>query len=151
MNRESNLYLCSILNHKKTALIADRDNLSRSAKETSEKLDQIGKEIKSLNEGLGLLKSLPAEPTAPEKQDNPSTTPVETPAAPHLSDDTATRIRGVLELNVDALRDAADKVGALLCLLPDDKKLIQARFDAFRVIEQARQDLNEFNAAFPKK
>lgn len=72
-------------------------------------------------------------------------------SAPHISDDTANRIRGVLELNVDALRDAADKVGALLCLLPDDKKLIQARFDAFRVIEQACDDLNEFNAAYPKK
>lgn len=151
MNRETNLYLRSILGREKSALIADRDNLSRSAKETSEKLDQIGKEIKNLNEGLDLLKSLPAEPSAPEKQDNPSTAPIEAPAAPHLSDDTAARIRGILELNVDALRDAADKVGALLCLLPDDKKLIQARFDAFRVIEQARQDLNEFNAAFPQK
>lgn len=151
MNRETNLYLRSILGREKAALIADRDNLSRTVKEKSEKLDQIDKEIKNINEGLGLLKSLPAEPTAPEKQNTPSTAPIETPAAPHLSDDTATRIRGVLELNVDALRDAADKVGALLCLLPDDKKLIQARFDAFRVIEQARQDLNEFNEVYPKK
>lgn len=117
MNRETNLYLRSILGREKCALTADRDNLSRSAKETSEKLDQIGKEIKNINEGLALLKSLPNEPAAPEKQD----TPIETPAAPHISDDTANRIRGVLELNVDALRDAADKVGALLCLLPDDK------------------------------
>lgn len=155
MNRETNLYLRSILGREKAALIADRDNLSRSAKETSEKLDQIGKEIKNINEGLGLLKSLPDEPTAPEKQETPIPTPIPTPieatAAPHLSDETATRIRGILELNVDALRDAADKVGALLCLLPDDKILIQARFDAARVIEQACDDLNEFNKAYPEK
>lgn len=152
MNRETNLYLRSILVREKAALIAERGNLyPRPINEAFEKMIQIDDGIKRINEGLDLLKSLPAEPTAPEKQDNPNTTPIEAPAAPHLSDDTATRIRGVLELNVDALRDAADKVGALLCLLPDDKKLIQARFDAFRVIEQARQDLNEFNAAFPKK
>ena len=151
MNRETNLYLRSILGREKAALIADRDNLSRSAKEKTEKLDQIGKEIKNINEGLDLLKGLPNEPTAPEKQDTPSTTPIETPAAPHLSDDTAARIRNVLETNVDALRDATASVGAFLSLLPDDKILIQTRFDGFRLIEQARQDLNEFNAVFPKK
>ena len=151
MNRETNLYLRSILGREKAALIADRDNLSRSAKETSEKLDQIGKEIKSLNEGLGLLKSLPNEPTAPEKQDTPSTTPVETPAAPRLCDDTANRIRKALGLYVDSLRKAAANVDELLCLFPDAKKLIQARFDAARVIEQACDDLNEFNKAYPEK
>ena len=140
MNRETNLYLRSILGREKAALIADRDNLSRSAKEKTEKLDQIGKEIKSINEGLGLLKGLPNEPTAP----------VETPA-PRLSDDTAARIRNVLETNVDALRDAAASVGAFLSLLPDDKILIQTRFDGFRLIEQARQDLNEFNEVYPEK
>lgn len=151
MNRETNLYLRSILGREKASLIADRDNLSRSAKETSEKLDQIGKEIKSLNEGLGLLKSLPAEPTAPEKQDTPSTTPIEAPAAPRLSDDTAARIRNVLETNVDALRDAVASVGAFLSLLPDDKILIRTRLDGFRLIEQTRQDLNEFNEVYPEK
>ena len=76
-----------------------------------------------------------------------------TPAfcAPHLSDDTANRIRKALGLYVDSLRKAAASVGELLQLLPDDKKLIQARFDAFRLIEQARQDLNEFNEAYPER
>lgn len=76
-----------------------------------------------------------------------------TPAfcAPRLSDDTANRIRKALGLYVDSLRDAASKVGALLSLLPDDKKLIQARFDAFGLIEQARQALNEFNAVYPEE
>ena len=71
--------------------------------------------------------------------------------APRLSDDTADRIRKAIGLYVDSLKDAASKVGALLSLLPDDKKLIQARFDAFRLIEQARQDLTEFNAVYPEE
>lgn len=76
-----------------------------------------------------------------------------TPAfcAPRLSDDTANRIRKALGLYVDALRKASANVGELLQLLPDDKKLIQARLDAFRLIEQARQDLNEFNESYPKE
>lgn len=76
-----------------------------------------------------------------------------TPAfcAPRLSDETANRIRKALGLYVDSLRKAAASVGELLQLLPDDKKLIQARFDAFRLIEQARQDLNEFNAVYPEE
>lgn len=144
MNRETNLYLRSILVREKSALIADRDNISMPAEAAIEKLDRINKEIKSINEGIGLLKSLPNEPTAPVEP------PVEAPA-PRLSDDTANRIRNVLETNVDALRDAAASVGAFLSLLPDDKILIQTRFDGFRLIEQARQDLNEFNEVFPKK
>lgn len=144
MNRETNLYLRSILGREKCALTAERGNLPKSPKEAFEKLAQIDERIKFINEGLSLLKSLPNEPATPVE------TPVETPA-PRLSDDTANRIRGVLELNVDALRDAASKVGALLILLPDDKRLIQARFDAARVIEQACDDLNEFNKAYPKK
>lgn len=71
--------------------------------------------------------------------------------APRLSDETANHIRKALGLYVDTLRKAAASVGDLLQLLPDDKKLIQARFDAFRLIEQARQDLNEFNEAYPRK
>lgn len=71
--------------------------------------------------------------------------------APRLSDDTANRIRNALGLYVDSLRDAASKVGELLDLLPDNKRLIQARFDAFRLIEQARQDLNEFNTVYPEE
>lgn len=71
--------------------------------------------------------------------------------APRLSDDTANRIRKALGMYVDSLRDAASKVAALLNLLPDDKRLIQARFDAFRLIEQARQDLDEFNAVYPEE
>lgn len=59
---------------------------------------------------------------------------------PRLSDDTAARIRNVLETNVDALRDAVASVGAFLSLLPDDKILIQTR-----------QDLNEFNEVYPEK
>lgn len=76
-----------------------------------------------------------------------------TPAfsTPRLPDDTANRIRKALGLYVDTLRKAAASVGELLQLLPDDKKLIQSRFDAFRLIEQARQDLNEFNAAYPEE
>nr|DAF68078.1 MAG TPA: hypothetical protein [Caudoviricetes sp.] len=76
-----------------------------------------------------------------------------TPAfyAPRLPDDTANRIRKALGLYIDTLRKAAASVGELLQFLPDDKKLIQARFDAFRLIEQARQDLNEFNEAYPEK
>lgn len=85
---------------------------------------------------------------------DPTTTPVETPVeapAPRLSDDTANHIRKALGMYVDSLRDAASKVGALLDLLPDDKRLIQARFDAFRLVEQARQDLTEFNAVYPEE
>lgn len=76
-----------------------------------------------------------------------------TPAfcAPRLSDETANRIRKALGLYVDSLRKAAASVGELLQLLPDDKKLIQARFDAFRLVEQARQDLTEFNAVYPEE
>lgn len=144
MNRETNLYLRSILGREKCALIAERDNISMPAEAAIEKLDRIGKEIKSINEGIGLLKRLPDEPTTPVE------TPVEA-SAPRLSDDTANRIRGVLELSVAASRDAASKVDALLFLLPDDKSLIQARLDGFRLIEQARQDLNEFNEVYPEK
>lgn len=76
-----------------------------------------------------------------------------TPAfcAPCLPNDTANRIRNALGLYVDSLRKAAANVGELLQLFPDDKILIHARFDAFRAIEQARQDLNEFNEAYPEK
>ena len=71
--------------------------------------------------------------------------------APRLSDDTADHIRKALGLYVDSLRDSASKVDELLNLLPDNKRLIQARFDAFSLIEQARQDLNEFNAVYPEE
>lgn len=71
--------------------------------------------------------------------------------APRLSDDTANRIRGVLELSVAASRDAASKVDALLFLLPDDKSLIQARLHGVKLLEQALQDLHEFNEVYPKK
>lgn len=96
-------------------------------------------------EALEAFKQLLTDPTI-----TPVETPVETPA-PRLSDDTANRIRNALGMYVDSLRDAASKVGALLYLLPDDKKSIQARFDAFRLIEQARQDLDEFNAVYPEE
>ena len=78
---------------------------------------------------------------------------IEAPAfcAPRLSDDTANRIRKALGLYVDSLIKAASNVDELLCILPDAKKLIQARLDGFRLIEQARQDLNEFNEVYPKK
>lgn len=76
-----------------------------------------------------------------------------TPAfcAPRLPDDTANRIRKALGMYVDSLIKAAANVDELLQLLPDAKKLIQARFDAARLIDQARQDLNEFNKAYPEK
>ena len=144
MNRETNLYLRSILGREKSALIAERDNISMPAEAAIEKLDRINKEIKRINEGIGLLKRLPDEPTAPVE------TPVETPA-PRLPDDTANRIRKALGLYVDSLIKAAANVDDLLCLFPDAKKLIQARFDAARVIEQACDDLNKFNKAYPEK
>lgn len=96
-------------------------------------------------EALEAFKQLLTDPTT-----TPVDTPIETPA-PTLSDDTANRIRKAIGLYVDSLKDAASKVGALLNLLPDDKKLIQARFDAFRLIEQARQALTEFNAVYPEE
>ena len=99
------------------------------------------------------------ESPAPEKQaplfenaqdDAPITTPVEAPA-PRLSDDTANHIRKALGLYVNALRKVAAKAEELLQLLPGDKKLIQARFEAFRLNEQARQALDEFNAVYPEE
>lgn len=156
MKPETNLFLRSLIGKEKARLIAEKSrivsaNCSQSPAslrlppEDVDKIIQIDRDAKELNSALSELKE------EAKKQDNPSTTPIEAPAAPHLSDDTANRIRGVLELNLDALRKAAAKVGELLQLLPGDKILIQARFDAFRVVEQARQDLNEFNAAFPPK
>lgn len=71
--------------------------------------------------------------------------------APRLPDDTATRIREVLLLNVDSLRKAAAHVDDLLCLFPDAPILIKARFDGVRLIDQACDDLNEFNKAYPEK
>lgn len=144
MNRETNLYLRSILGREKCALTADLSNLPKSPKEAFEKLAQIDEKIKFINEGLNLLKRLPDEPTATVEP------PVEAPA-PRLSDDTANRIRGVLELNVAASRDAASKVDALLFLLPDDKRLIQARLHGVKLLEQGLQDLHEFNEVYPKK
>lgn len=156
MKPETNLFLRSLIGEKKARLIAEKTrivsgNCSKSPAslrlppEDVDKIIQIDRDAKELNDALSELKE------EAKKQDNPSTTPIEAPATPRLPDDTATRIRGVLKLNVDSLIGAAEKVGALLCLLPDDKKLIQARFDAFRLIEQARQDLNEFNEAYPEK
>lgn len=72
-------------------------------------------------------------------------------STPRLPDDTANSIRKALGLYVDTLRKEAANVGELLQIFPDDKILIHARFDAFRAIEQARQDLNEFNAAYPEE
>ncbi len=80
----------------------------------------------------------------------PVETPVET-SAPRLSDDTANRIRGVLELNIAASRDAASRVDTLLFLFQADKRLIQARLHGVNLLEQARQDLDEFNAVYPEK
>lgn len=103
------------------------------------------------------------ESPAPEKQDHlgkkapfivldnaPITTPVEAPAH-RLSDDTANHIREALGLYVNALRKSAANAEELLQFLPGDKKLIQARLEAFRLNEQARQDLNEFNAVYPEE
>lgn len=156
MKPETNLFLRSLIGKEKSRLLTEKTrivsaNCSQSPEslrlppEDVDKIIQIDRDAKELNDALSELKE------DAKRQGNPSTTPIESPAAPHISEDTATRIRGVLKLNVDSLKGAAEKVGALLCLLPDDKKLIQARFDAFRLIEQARQDLNEFNAAYPEK
>lgn len=156
MKPETNLFLRSLIGKEKSRLLTEKTrivsaNCSQSPEslrlppEDVDKIIQIDRDAKKLNDALSELKE------EAKKQDNPSTTPIETPAAPHISDDTATRIRKALGLYVDALRKAAANVGELLQFLPDDKKLIQARFDAFRLIEQARQDLNEFNEAYPEK
>jgi hypothetical protein len=156
MKPETNLFLRSLIGREKARLIAEKfrivsGNCSRSPAslcfppEDVDKIIQIDRDAKELNSALSELKE------EAKKQGNPSPTPIEAPAAPHLSDDTANRIRKALGLYVDSLRKAAASVGELLQLLPDDKKLIQARFDAFRLIEQARQDLNEFNEAYPEK
>ena len=156
MKPETNLFLRSLIGKEKSRLLTEKTrivsaNCSQSPEslrlppEDVDKIIQIDRDAKELNDALSELKE------EAKKRDNPIPIPIEAPAAPHISEDTATRIRGVLKLNVDSLKGAAEKVGALLCLLPDDKKLIQARFDAFRLIEQARQDLDEFNAAYPEE
>lgn len=156
MKPETNLFLRSLIGKEKSRLLTEKTriisaNCSQSPEslrlppEDVDKIIQIDRDAKELNSALSELKE------EAKKQGNPSPTHIEAHAAPHLSDDTATRIRKALGLYVDSLRDAASKVGALLSLLPDDRKLIQARFDAFRLIEQARQDLNKFNEAYPEK
>ena len=156
MKPETNLFLRSLIGKEKARLRAEKtrtvsNNCAQSPAslrlppEDVDKIIQIDRDAKELNSALSELNE------EAKKQGNPSPTPIEAPAAPHLSDDTANRIRKALGLYVDSLRDAASKVGALLSLLPDDRKLIQARFDAFRLIEQARQDLNEFNEVYPEK
>lgn len=122
----------------------DKLSFGTSFLEISRREIALNREQKAA-EALEAFRQLLTDPTT-----TPVDTPIETPA-PRLSDDTANRIRKALGLYVDSLRDAASKVGALLSLLPEDKKLIQARFDAFRLIEQARQDLNEFNAVYPEE
>lgn len=146
MKFETNLFLRTLIGEKKSRLLEEDARIPlRCSPEAADRIIQIYQELKALNSAFSELKE------EEKKQDNPSTTPIETPAAPHISDDTATRIRKALGLYVDALRKAAANVGELLQLLPDDKTLIQARFDAFRLIEQARQDLDEFNAAYPEE
>ena len=160
MKPETNLFLRSLIGKEKSRLLTEKTrivsaNCSQSPEslrlppEDVDKIIQIDRDAKELNDALSELKE------EAKKRDNPIPIPIpipiEAPPPPHNSEDTATRIRGVLKLNVDSLKGAAEKVGALLCLLPDDKKLIQARFDAFRLIEQARQDLDEFNAAYPEE
>lgn len=156
MKPETNLFLRSLIGKEKARLIAEKTRIViaicsqspvslRLPPENVAKIIQIDRDAKELNDALSELKE------EAKKQDSPSTTPIEAPATPRLPDDTANRIRKALGLYVDSLRKAAANVGELLQLLPDNKKLIQARFDAFRLIEQARQDLNEFNAAHPEE
>lgn len=164
MKPETNLFLRSLIGKEKARLCAEKtrivsDNCAQSPAslrlppEDVDKIIQIDRDAKELNSALSELRE-EAEKQANlgknAQDDAPITAPVEAPA-PRLSDDTADRIRKALGLYVDSLRDAASKVGALLDLLPDDKRLIQARFDAFRLIEQARQDLTEFNAVYPEE
>lgn len=145
MKFETNLFLRTLIGEKKSRLLEEDARIPlRCSPEAADRIIQIYQELKALNSAFSELKE------EEKKQDNPSTTPIEAPAAPPLPDDTANRIRKALGLYVDSLRKSAASVGELLQLLPDDKKLIQARFDAFRLIEQARQDLNEFNAAYPE-
>lgn len=146
MKFETNLFLRTLIGEKKSRLLEEDARIPlRCSPEAADRIIQIYQELKALNSALSELKE------EEKKQDNPSTTPIEAPATPRLPDDTANRIRKALGLYVDTLRKAAASVGELLQLLPDDKKLIQARFDAFRLIEQARQDLDEFNAAYPEE
>lgn len=146
MKFETNLFLRTLIGEKKSRLLEEDARIPlRCSPEAADRIIQIYQELKALNSAFSELKE------EENKQDNPSTTPIEAPATPPLPDDTANRIRKALGLYVDTLRKAAASVGELLQLLPDDKKLIQARFDAFRLIEQARQDLNEFNEAYPEK
>lgn len=70
MNRETNMYLRSILDREKAALIASRGNLPKSAKEAIEKLHEIDKGVKSINEGLNLLMILPADSPTTETVEN---------------------------------------------------------------------------------
>lgn len=168
MKPETNLFLRSLIGKEKQRLIAEKTrivsgNCSQSPAslrlppEDVDKIIQIDRDAKELNSALSELRK-EVEKQAPlgeNAQDYaPITihvdTPVEAPA-PRLSDDTANRIRKALGLYVDALRKASAPVDELLQLLPDDKKLIQARFDACRLIDQARQDLNEFNEAYPEE
>lgn len=70
MNRETNMYLRSILDREKAALIASRGNLPKSAKEAIEKLHEIDKGVKSIDEGLNLLMILPADSPTTETVEN---------------------------------------------------------------------------------
>lgn len=164
MKPETNLFLRSLIGKEKSRLLTEKTRIVsnncaqspaslRLPPEDVDKIIQIDRDAKKLNSALSELRE-EAEKQAPlgenAQDDAPITNPVEAPA-PRLSDETANHIRKALGLYVDTLRKAAASVGDLLQLLPDDKKLIQARFDAFRLIEQARQDLNEFNEAYPRK
>lgn len=168
MKPETNLFLRSLIGKEKQRLIAEKTrivsgNCSQSPAplrlppEDVDKIIQIDRDAKELNSALSELKEEAKKQNHLGKKapfivldDYPITAPVEAPA-PHLSDDTANRIRKALGLYVDALRKSSANVGELLQLLPDDKILIQTRFDAFRLIEQARQDLNEFNEVYPEE
>lgn len=160
MKPETNLFLRSLIGKEKQRLIAEKTrivsgNCSQSPAslrlppEDVDKIIQIDRDAKKLNSALSELKE------EAKKQNHLGKSPtamfVDEFRTSSLSDDTANRIRKTLGLYVDTLRKAAANVGELLQLLPDDKKLIQARFDAFRLIEQARQDLDEFNKAYPKE
>lgn len=139
MKPETNLFLRSLVGREKSRLKQQIDEILNTPGFSAEGGNQL---VAALTERSKCNDALTALREESREQ---------YPATPPLSDDTANRIRKALGLYVDTLRKAAASVGELLQLLPDDKKLIQARFDAFRLIEQARQDLNEFNAAFPEE
>lgn len=121
MKTETNLYLRSLVEEKKSALREAHDE-----------------ELRKLNDALTALRK-------EESQKQPCS------AVPPLSEKTVEAIRHLLEIRLNSANEMLGQIKCILSFAPVGKERDEIILKANTKVSEATTALNEFNAAYPKK